>query len=42
MSFYDRVKTRVRVGMELSEEFCVKIGIHQGSVLSVGVCDCIW
>ena len=27
-------KTRVRVGLELSEEFELKVGVHQGSVLS--------
>ena len=30
-----KAKTRVRVGLELSEEFEVKIGMHQGSVLSL-------
>ena len=34
MSLYERVKTRVRVDSELSEEFEVKVGMHQGSVLS--------
>lgn len=34
MSLYKGVKTRVRVGSELSEEFEVKVGVHQGSVLS--------
>ena len=34
MSLYDGAKTRVRVGSAYSEEFEVKIGIHQGSVLS--------
>ena len=33
MSLYDGAKTRVRVGLELSEEFEVKVGVHQGSVL---------
>ena len=32
MSLYERVKTRVRVDFELSEEFEVKV--HKGSVLS--------
>ena len=34
MSLYEAVKTRVRVDSELSEEFEVKVGILQGSVLS--------
>ena len=34
MSLYEGAKTRVRVDSELSEEFEVKVGIHQGSVLS--------
>ena len=34
MSLYEGAKTRVRVGSELSEEFRVKVGVHQGSVLS--------
>ena len=34
MSLYEGVKTRVRVGLELSEEFQVKVGVHQGSVWS--------
>ena len=34
MSLYVGAKTRVRVGLELSEEFEVKVGVHQGSVLS--------
>ena len=34
MCLYEGAKTRVRVGMELSEAFCVKVGVHQGSVLS--------
>ena len=34
MSLYEVAKTRVRVGLELSEEFEVKVGVHQGSVLS--------
>ena len=33
MSLYDGAKTRVRVGSAYSEEFEVKVGIHQGSVL---------
>ena len=34
MSLYDGAITRVRVGTELSEEFFVKVGVQQGSVLS--------
>ena len=34
MSLYDGADTRVRVDSELSEEFDVKVGMHQGSVLS--------
>ena len=34
MSLYEGVKTRVRVDSDLSEEFEVKVGMHQGSVLS--------
>ena len=34
MSMYEGAKTRVRVGQELSVEFEVKVGVHQGSVLS--------
>ena len=33
MSLYDRAKTKVRVGSELSEEFLVQVDVHQGSVL---------
>ena len=33
-SLYEGAKKRVRVGLELSEEFEVKVGLHQGSVLS--------
>ena len=33
MSLYEGAKTRVRVGLELSEEFEVKVGVHQGSAL---------
>ena len=31
MSFYEGAKTNVRVGLELSEDFEVKVGVHQGS-----------
>ena len=33
LSLYEGAKTRVRVGLELSKEFKVKVGVHQGSVL---------
>ena len=32
-SLYESAKTRVGVGLELFEEFEVKVGVHQGSVL---------
>ena len=35
ISLYDGAKTRVRVGSAYSEEFKVKVGVHQGSVLSL-------
>ena len=34
ISLYDGAKTSVRLGSAYSEEFHVKVGIHQGSVLS--------
>ena len=34
MSLYDSAKTRVRMGSAYSEEFEVKAGVHQGSVMS--------
>ena len=34
MSLYEEAKTNVRVDSELAEEFGVKVGMHQGSVLS--------
>jgi hypothetical protein len=34
MSLYNGARTQVRVGSELSEQFGVKVGVHQGSVLS--------
>ena len=34
MSFYEGAKKRVEVVLELSEEFEVKVGVQQGSVLS--------
>ena len=36
MSLYEEeAETKVRVGSRLSEEFSVKVGAHQGSVLSL-------
>ena len=35
MNLYDGTKTRVRVGSAHSEKLRVKIGVHQGSVLSL-------
>ena len=29
MSLYEGAKTRVRVGLELSKEFEVRVGVHQ-------------
>ena len=34
ISFYVEAETKVRVGSGLSEELSVKVGVHQGSVLS--------
>ena len=34
MSLYEGAKTRVRVGLDLSEDFKVKVAVHQGSALS--------
>ena len=34
MSVYEGAETKVRFGSGLSEEFSVKVGVHQGSVLS--------
>ena len=34
MSLYEGAETRVRVDSELSEEFEIKVWMHQGSVLS--------
>ena len=33
-SMYKDVRSRVRVGSGYSEEFGVKVGVHQGSVLN--------
>ena len=38
MSLYEGEKTSVGVDSELSEEFEVKVGMHQGSVLSPFFC----
>ena len=35
MNLYEGVKTRERVNCQLSEEFEVKMGMHQGYVLSL-------
>ena len=34
MSLYEGSRTKVRVGLCLSEEFEVRVGVHQGSVIS--------
>ena len=34
MSLHEGAKTRVRVGLELTGEFEMKVGVHQGLVLS--------
>ena len=34
MSLYEGSRTKVRVGLGTSEEFWVRVGVHQGSVLS--------
>ena len=34
MSLYDGAKTRVRVGSAYSEDFKIKVGVHQGPMLS--------
>ena len=33
ISLYEGAKTKVSVGLELSQEFEVKVGVHQASVL---------
>ena len=35
MSLYEDAKTRVRVGLQLSEVFVVKVSVHQGSAFSL-------
>ena len=34
MNLYDGVKRKAKVGSDLSDEFSVNVGVHQGSVLS--------
>ena len=34
MSLYEGAKTKVRDETKLSEQFCVKVVVHQGSILS--------
>ena len=34
MSLYEGSKTKIKVGTDISKEFCVAVGVHQGSVLS--------
>ena len=34
LSLYEGAKARIRVGLELSEEFEVKVSVHQGYVWS--------
>ena len=34
MSLYEGSRTKVRVGSEISDEFGVRVGVHQGSVVS--------
>jgi hypothetical protein len=34
MRLYEGAKTKVKVGKKMSETFNVKVGVHQGSVLS--------
>jgi hypothetical protein len=41
MRLYEWAKTKVKVGKGMSEAFNVKVGVHQGSVLSpFFVCNC--
>ena len=37
ISLYEGAKTRVRVGLELSEDLEVKVGVHQGSALPLAI-----
>ena len=41
MSLYEGAKTRVRVASEMSEEYEVKVGMHQGPVLSLFLFDVV-
>ena len=34
MHFYEGANTKVKVGMGMSDAFSVKVGVHQGQVLS--------
>ena len=34
MSLYEGARTKVRVGSRTTDEFRVRVGVHQGSVLS--------
>ena len=34
MSLYGISKTKLKLGSQFSKEFCVAVGVHQGSVLS--------
>ena len=38
MSLYHGAKTKVRVGSDLSQDFLVQVGVHQGYVLSPLLC----
>ena len=42
MSLHDGAKTRLRVGSACSEEFKVKVGVHQGSVLLPLLFAIVW
>ena len=41
MSLYEGAKTKVRVGLELSEEFEVKVSVYQGTVFFAIVVDMV-
>ena len=40
MSLYEDAKTKVEVGTVHSDEFSVKVGVHQGSAITTSVCNC--